>query len=70
MIAREEIATDSADHGAERWAAVFHKVNGWMYAPAGAYFRANGQTVELVGGVHRCGSEWYVSSITQRREHV
>lgn len=53
-----------------RWAAVFHKVNGWMYAPAGAYFRASGETVELVGGVHRCGAQWYASSITDRREHV
>ena len=53
-----------------RWAAVFHKVNGWMYAPAGAYFQEDGETVELVGGVHRCGSEWYATSITQRREHA
>ena len=52
----------------ERWDAVFHKVNGWMEAPAGAYFRDNGETVELVGGVHRCGSAWYASSITKRRE--
>jgi hypothetical protein len=51
-----------------RWAAVFHKVNGWMYAPAGAYFREHRDTVELVGGVHRCGSVWYASSITKRRE--
>jgi hypothetical protein len=48
-----------------RWAAVFHKVHGWMYAPSGAYFRANRDTVELVGGVHRCGSVWYASSITK-----
>ena len=27
----------------ERWVAVFHKVNGWMEAPEGAYFRANGE---------------------------
>ena len=53
-----------------RWAAVFHKVNGWMYAPAGAYFQASGETVVLVGGVHRCGAQWYASSITERREHV
>lgn len=52
-----------------RWAAVFHKVNGWMYAPSGAYFQENGRTIELVGGAHRCGSAWYASSITQRREH-
>lgn len=57
------------DPGA-RWAAVFHKANGWMYAPAGAYFRQDGETVALVGGVHRCGSEWYATSITQRREHA
>jgi hypothetical protein len=64
-----ESRTGSANADA-RWGAVFHKVNGWMYAPAGAHFRANGETVELVGDVHRCGSEWYASSITQRREHV
>jgi hypothetical protein len=52
----------------ERWVAVFHKVNGWMEAPPGAYFRANGETVELVGGIHRCGSAWYATSITKRRE--
>ena len=67
--------TTERDHRAEldpdaRWAAVFHKVNGWMYAPAGAYFRASGETVELVGGVHRCGAQWYASSITERREHA
>jgi hypothetical protein len=39
-------------------------------APAGAYFREDGETVGLVGGVHRCGSEWYATSITQRREHA
>ena len=52
----------------ERWVAVFHKVNGWMEAPEGAYFRAHGEIIELVGGVHRCGSAWYASSITKRRE--
>lgn len=52
-----------------RWASVFHKTNGWMHAPEGAYFRTNGETVELVGGVHRCGSKWYATSITQLREH-
>jgi hypothetical protein len=39
-----------------------------MEAPEGAYFRAHGETIELVGGVHRCGSAWYASSITKRRE--
>ena len=65
-----EIDAETGFDPSARWAAVFHKVNGWMFAPAGAYFRANGETVELVGGVHRCGSEWYASSITQRREDV
>jgi hypothetical protein len=55
---------------AARWTAVFHKVNGWIYAPSGAYFRAKGDFVELVGAVDRCGSAWYASSITQRREHA
>jgi hypothetical protein len=77
MIAPNEIATDAviagADTGTEfapdaQWASVFHKVNGWMDAPPGAYFRATRDTVELVGGVHRCGSVWYASSITKRRE--
>lgn len=47
---------------------MFHKVNGWMEAPAGAYFRTSGETIKLVGGEHPCGSAWYASSITKRRE--
>jgi len=69
-VATETESRNASADADARWAAVFHRVNGWMYAPAGAHFRANGETVELVGGVHRCGSEWYASSITQRREHV
>jgi len=57
------------DQPGARWTAVFHKVHGWMDAPSGAYFTAKGETVELVGGVHPCGSAWYATSITQRREH-
>jgi hypothetical protein len=63
-----EIDAETGFDPSARWAAVFHKVNGWMYAPSGAYFRAKRDTVELAGGVHSCGSVWYASSITNRRE--
>ena len=65
-----ETATQAEFDSRTQWAAVFHKANGWMHAPAGAYFRTAGDKVELVGGVHRCGSAWYATSITQWREHL
>ena len=54
---------DAAD--AERWAVVFHTTNGWMHAPPGSYFQRSGDTIELVGAVHRCGRVWYASSISK-----
>jgi hypothetical protein len=51
-----------------RWSAVFHRTNGWMEAPEGTYFTATGDQVRLVGGVHRCGTAWYATSITKHRE--
>jgi hypothetical protein len=62
-------AGSSAVEGStERWTSVFHRTNGWLYAPPGSHFERSGEMVELVGGVHRCGRVWYATSISKLGE--
>lgn len=52
----------------DRWKSVFHRTNGWLHAPPGSHFERTGETVELVGAVHRCGRVWYATSISKLGE--
>jgi hypothetical protein len=56
---------DASDAATQRWTSVFHSTNGWMHAPPGSYFQRSGETIELVGAVHRCGRVWYATSISK-----
>jgi hypothetical protein len=56
------------DAPAERWTSVFHRTNGWLYAPPGSHFQRKGDVVELIGAVHRCGRAWYATSISKLGE--
>jgi hypothetical protein len=55
----------ASDAVTERWTSVFHSTNGWMHAPPGSHFQRSGETIELVGAVHRCGRVWYATSISK-----